>query len=147
MATAEELLRWASEEAQKRILSDYRNYPFKGTLFDRAISKDQFLATRCAEAERRAAELQHTIELWEACGASHKELKEQFAPLLHRAEQAEAKLAKLREAAATLTEGFDKGIFIRSTAGDFDGAWAIKLFPYLRALAFLAEIDAGAKEE
>ncbi|MES0385792.1 MAG: hypothetical protein ABUJ98_14555 [Hyphomicrobium sp.] len=48
-------------------------------------------------------------------------------------------IERLREAGSKLCEAFDKGIFIRSTKGDGDPAWAIKLLPYLRALAVFAE--------
>jgi hypothetical protein len=44
-----------------------------------------------------------------------------------------------QEAAQKVIEGFDKGVFVRDPAGDGDPAWAIKLFPYLRALAVLSE--------
>lgn len=47
--------------------------------------------------------------------------------------------ARLREAGAKVCEGFDDGLFIRSTKGDGDSGWVIKLLPYLRALAVLAE--------
>lgn len=43
----------------------------------------------------------------------------------------------LLEAAAKVCEGFDQGVFVRA-ARDEDPAWAIKLFPYLRALGVLA---------
>lgn len=49
--------------------------------------------------------------------------------------------ARLREAGAKVCEGFDQGVFIRSTKGDDDSAWAIRLMPYLRALAALAATE------
>jgi len=39
----------------------------------------------------------------------------------------------------TTLEGFDKGVFVRNTEGDSAPDWAIKAFPYIRALAVLAE--------
>ena len=85
------------------------------------------LHTRCAEAGRRVEELHREVRLWEACGASHKRLKELFAPLLYRAEAAEAKLAKLRE-------------ILRIEARHDT---AVRTF----SATLLSEIDADAKEE
>ena len=84
-----ELMMRAAMEQQVNVLMLPSSQDF-AALLDRAGLQEE---------AGRAEELQHTIELWEACGASHKELKELFAPLLHRAEAAEAKLARLREAA------------------------------------------------
>jgi len=36
-------------------------------------------------------------------------------------------------------DGFDKGIFVRSTQGDDKPGWAIDLMPYLAALGRLAK--------
>jgi hypothetical protein len=52
-----------------------------------------------------------------------------------------AELELLREAGATVLRGFDDGAFVRDTRGDGDPAWAIKLLPYLRALAALDSLD------
>jgi hypothetical protein len=46
---------------------------------------------------------------------------------------------ELREAGALLGKAFDLGIFVRSTKGDSESNWAIKLMPYLRAVAVLVE--------
>jgi hypothetical protein len=46
---------------------------------------------------------------------------------------------RLREAGALLGEAFDLGVFVRGTKGDGESDWAIKLLPYLRALAVLVE--------
>jgi hypothetical protein len=51
----------------------------------------------------------------------------------------ESELDRLRKAGTKICEGFDKGIFIRSTSGDGESTWAIKLFPYLQALAVFAD--------
>jgi hypothetical protein len=48
-------------------------------------------------------------------------------------------IAKLREAGAKLNEAFELGIFVRDLSGDDDPRWAIKLLPYLRALAVLVK--------
>ena len=52
------------------------------------------------------------------------------------------------EAIAKVLEGFDLGVFVRSTEHDGDSDWAIKCFPYIRALGVLAQehqpIDGGA---
>jgi hypothetical protein len=45
----------------------------------------------------------------------------------------------LREAIAKVLEGFDTGVFVRSTDGDADPQWAMKLLPYIQALATLKE--------
>ena len=39
-----------------------------------------------------------------------------------------------------LIRGFETGIFIRSIEHDYDSAWAIKLLPYVRALAVVQAI-------
>lgn len=66
-----------------------------------------------------------------------------------RAEHAEAACASLRTALEAILQGFDRGVFVRSTDGDSDPAWAIKLFPYVKALAdakhALALPDDGAE--
>jgi hypothetical protein len=41
----------------------------------------------------------------------------------------------LHNAVRTILRGFDEGIFVRSTDNDLDPAWAIKLFPFIQALA------------
>ena len=82
---------------------------------------------KCKQVEAERDALRQQLELWEACNASHKELKERFAPLLHRAEQAEAKLARLQE-------------ILRIEARHDT---PVRSF----ATTILAEIDADAKEE
>ena len=47
-------------------------------------------------------------------------------------------IERLKAAGAKVCEGFDKAIFVRGTSGDDDTAWAIRLMPYLGALAELA---------
>lgn len=42
---------------------------------------------------------------------------------------------KLRAAVKTILRGFDEGVFVRSIANDHDPAWAMRLFPYIQALA------------
>jgi hypothetical protein len=41
----------------------------------------------------------------------------------------------MRSAIQTILRGFDEGVFVRSTDNDLDPAWAIKLFPFIQALA------------
>lgn len=48
--------------------------------------------------------------------------------------------AETREAISKVMEGFDRGVFVRNTVGDGDPAWAVKLFPYLRALGVLQRL-------
>lgn len=54
-----------------------------------------------------------------------------------------------RSAVRTILRGFDQGVFVRSTDHDHESAWAIKLFPYIRALAVaqraLAEPGSGLR--
>jgi len=45
----------------------------------------------------------------------------------------------IKEAARTVLEGFDEHIFMRDISNDDRGDWAIRCFPYLRALAVLRE--------
>ena len=46
---------------------------------------------------------------------------------------------ELTEAIRRVLEGFETGVFVRSVEKDNDPAWAMKLIPYLRALAVLQE--------
>ena len=46
-------------------------------------------------------------------------------------------LARVGAAAKTVLEGFEAGVFVRDVRHDDDPAWAIRLFPYLRAIAVL----------
>lgn len=45
----------------------------------------------------------------------------------------------LREAIAKVLEGFETGVFVRSTEADDDAAWAMKLLPYIHALAVMSQ--------
>ena len=48
----------------------------------------------------------------------------------------------LNDAIRKVLKGFDERVFVRSTTGDDDPAWASKLLPYVQALAVLsAHID------
>ena len=53
-------------------------------------------------------------------------------------------IERLREAGAKVVEAFDLAYFVRGIERDGDSAWAIKLFPYLRAIAALHTQDAAA---
>jgi hypothetical protein len=44
-----------------------------------------------------------------------------------------------KEAAAKLLEGFDRCVFVRSTARDGDPMWAVGVLPYVQALVVLKE--------
>lgn len=46
---------------------------------------------------------------------------------------------KFIEAARTVIKGFSEGVFTRSTVGDSDPMWGLKLVPYIKALAELKE--------
>ena len=46
---------------------------------------------------------------------------------------------RLREAGEKICEGFNEGVFVRSTKGDDDSAWAMKLLPYIAALAVFSK--------
>ena len=50
-----------------------------------------------------------------------------------------AEIARLQEQVAKVLEGFDRKIFVRNIEGDGASDWAVKCFPYLRALGILAE--------
>jgi hypothetical protein len=84
--------------------------------------------SRCIYCELRP-------EVADFIAAREAKLKAQVATL-------EAELELLRKAGATVLRGFDDGAFVRDTRGDGDPAWAIKLLPYLRALAALDSLDA-----
>jgi len=47
---------------------------------------------------------------------------------------------ELRETLKTILAGFEKGVFVRSTEGDHDPTWGLKLVPYMRALAKANEL-------
>lgn len=52
---------------------------------------------------------------------------------------------ELKEAARKVLEGFAADVFVRDISGDRDPGWAIKLLPYINALARLAVLaKAGA---
>ena len=53
-------------------------------------------------------------------------------------EQEEA-YRQAKDAARTILDGFDKGVFNRNITNDGESAWAIKLLPYIVALAKLQE--------
>lgn len=48
-------------------------------------------------------------------------------------------MSDLHAAIRTVLRGFDEGVFVRSTDGDGNPAWAIKLFPFIQALAVLQQ--------
>ena len=50
----------------------------------------------------------------------------------------------VQDAIDKVLEGFEVGVFVRAMRADSDPAWAIKLFPYLRALATLQREAADA---
>lgn len=80
------------------------------------------------------AQLQYSLEQSESC----------VSTALRRLEAAEQDGAKLDKAIAEVLEGFERGIFVRSIGDDANASWAIKLFPYIRALGILqAHLDAA----
>lgn len=57
-------------------------------------------------------------------------------------------IARLKEQVAKVLEGFDRKIFVRNIEDDGASDWAVKCFPYLRALGILAEsLPLAATEE
>lgn len=42
---------------------------------------------------------------------------------------------RLEEAVRTILRGFNEGVFVRSIENDDDPRWAIKLLPFIQALA------------
>ena len=51
----------------------------------------------------------------------------------------------LLNACKVVLDGFDKGVFVRNTALDDASDWAIKLFPYLKALGDIQAITDECK--
>lgn len=45
----------------------------------------------------------------------------------------------LLKAVRTILRGFEEGVFVRSIDNDHDSAWAIRLFPFIHALAVARE--------
>lgn len=43
--------------------------------------------------------------------------------------------ADFRNAVRTILRGFDEGVFVRNIDNDHDSAWAIRLFPFIQAIA------------
>lgn len=74
------------------------------------------------------------------CTACEKHCQAVPQPSAAVAESAAPTAAEIREAALKILEGFDRGVFVRNTAKDHESDWAIKAFPYLRALAVLARL-------
>jgi len=60
----------------------------------------------------------------------------QFAASLVRREEQHEKRLKALE---TILRGFDEGVFVRDISNDSDPMWAIKLFPFIQALALAAK--------
>jgi len=46
---------------------------------------------------------------------------------------------------AKVLEGFDIGVFVRNTGDDYSDGWAMKILPYIAALARLAKSSTAAK--
>ena len=46
-------------------------------------------------------------------------------------------------AVRTILRGFDERVFVRSIDGDHNPAWAIRLFPFIQALAVAQEFVGG----
>ncbi len=46
-------------------------------------------------------------------------------------------MATVREAAQRVLEGFESGVFIRNVSRDSEPGWALKVIPYIQALATL----------
>lgn len=44
----------------------------------------------------------------------------------------------MTDAIRKVLDGFHEGVFVRSVAEDRDPAWAIRVFPYIKALGVLA---------
>ncbi len=42
--------------------------------------------------------------------------------------------------AAIVLDGFDQGVFVRNTDGDMSSGWAIRLLPFISALARLKKL-------
>ena len=51
-----------------------------------------------------------------------------------------ARATEVEKDVATLLDGFDKGFFVRNADKDVQPDWAVKLLPYLLAMARLAKL-------
>lgn len=58
--------------------------------------------------------------------------------LVQHRDAAEADNDRLRALLKTIHEGFERQVFVRNTDADGDSGWALRLAPYLRALAEIA---------
>ena len=89
-----------------------------------------------------AAEIALALDAARETGRLERD-SEEYRALLTRsnADYAEhtAEVARLKEQVAKVLEGFDRKIFVRNIEGDGASDWAVKCFPYLRALGILAE--------
>ena len=60
-------------------------------------------------------------------------------PMCHGCDGLEQEIERLREAGSKICEGFDEGYFVRNVHRDGESNWAIKLLPYLRAIAVFVD--------
>lgn len=90
-----------------------------------------------AKTERLHAELDDANQLvWAARDAGDRAVNDGLAQVA----ALQAQVATLTSAARKVLEGFDRGYFVRDTAGDSSPEWTLKLLPYIEALG---ELSAG----
>lgn len=75
----------------------------------------------------------------------HAEMMTAYEEAVDRIDALEKQRDELVAALEGVLAGFDAQIFVRSTVGDLDPMWGIKLLPYLKALADARELLAKAK--
>jgi hypothetical protein len=79
-----------------------------------------------------------TLKLHEA-NCRRQEDRRMIEALVLELKYVESLLEVRHAAIRTVLRGFDEGVFVRSTDGDSDPAWAIKVFPFIRALGVLQQ--------
>jgi hypothetical protein len=96
------------------------------------------LVVACDELDAQRAEVARLeAELTDWKGRAERQYDENVAQITERARLTQEN-ETLRAAAATVLDGFERGVFCRDTVNDSNPSWAIRLFPYITALSKLS---------
>jgi hypothetical protein len=86
--------------------------------------------------ELRAWRINVTSALRREGGALYADVPEHVRELRRKMDR----VTTLCQAVSIVIEGFDKGIFVRDVTGDTDTWWAVRVLPYVSALATMKEL-------
>ena len=84
----------------------------------------------------RAWRINVTSALRREGGALYADVPEHVRELRRKMDR----VTTLCQAVSIVIEGFDKGIFVRDVTGDTDTWWAVRVLPYVSALATMKEL-------